>query len=77
MIKSLLNLPEWLEILDMMVVGYPGLKPREKLMRGKDKMVHFGVCQKDDFRTEDEVNDYIRKSRTWSDVTHSREADEA
>jgi nitroreductase len=76
LIKNLLGVPEYMEILDMMVLGYPGLKPREKLMRDKKKMVHYGMCKKEDFRTDDEVNDYIRKARTWSAATHHREADE-
>lgn len=75
LIKNLLSMPEYMEILDLMVLGYPALKPREKLMRDKNKMIHYGRCKKEDFRTDDEVNDYIRKARTWSAATHAREAD--
>jgi nitroreductase len=75
LIKDLLGIPEYLEILDMIVLGHPALKPREKLMRDKSKMIHYGRCKKEDFRTDEEVNDYIRKVRTWSGATHNREAD--
>ncbi len=75
LIKDLLGVPEYMEVLDMIVLGYPALKPREKLMRDKKKMIHYGKCKREDFRTEEEVNDYIRKARTWSAATHSREAD--
>jgi nitroreductase len=77
LIKDLLGLPEYLEVLDMLVLGYPALKPRAKLMRDKDKMVHYGRCREEDFRTAEEVNDYIRRARTWSGATHIREADPA
>jgi 5,6-dimethylbenzimidazole synthase len=74
-IKELLGITEFLEILDMVVVGLPALEPRRKLMRDKKKMVHHGRCRKEDFRTDEEVKDYIRKARTWSAATHRREAD--
>jgi len=75
MIKDLLGIPEYLEVLDMIVLGYPALKPREKLMRDKARMVHYGRCRKEDFRTDEEVYDFIRKSRTWVAATHRREPD--
>ena len=75
LIKNLLGVPEYMEILDVMVLGYPALKPREKLMRDTGKMFHYGRCKIEDFRTDEEVNDYIRKARTWSVATHQREAD--
>lgn len=75
LIKGLLGVPEYMEILDMMVLGYPALKPREKLMRDKNKMIHYGACKPEEFRTVEEINDYIRKARTWSAATHHREAD--
>ena len=75
LIKDLLGIPEYMEVLDMIVLGYPALKPREKFMRDKNKMVHYGRCRKEDFRTDAEINDYIRKARTWSGATHLREAD--
>jgi hypothetical protein len=75
MIKALLGIPDYMEVLDMMVLGYPAVKPREKLMRDKASMVHYGRCKEEDFRTTDEVNDYIRKARTWGAATHRREPD--
>lgn len=77
LIKDLLGIPPEMEIFDMMVLGYPALKPRPKLMRETSKMVHFGRCSSDAFRTDDEVNAYIRKTRTWVTATHRRLADKA
>jgi hypothetical protein len=74
LIKDLLGIPEYMDILDMIVIGYPALKPRGKLMRDKNKMIHYGKCGPEDFRTGEEVNNYIRKTRTWSAETHHREA---
>ncbi len=75
MIKDLLGIPDYMEVLDMMVLGYPALRPREKLMRDKARMIHYGRCKKEDFWTDDEVNDFIRKARTWVAATHRREPD--
>ncbi len=75
LIKDLLGIPPEMEVFDMMVLGYPALKPRPKLMRETTKIIHFGRCNRDDFRTDDEVNDYIRKTRTWVTATHRRLAD--
>ncbi len=71
-IKDLLGIPEYMEIFDMVALGYPVEKQRKKFMRSTDKMVHYDFCGKDDFRTQDEVNDYVRRSRTWTMATHDR-----
>jgi nitroreductase len=75
MIKDLLGIRKDLEIYDMMVVGYPAVKSRPKLLRDKDKMVHFEYCGSEAFRTDEEVREYIRKSRTWTIASHKRKAD--
>lgn len=75
LIKKLLGIPGEMEIYDMMAVGYPAMKPRPKLMREKAKMIHYDDCGEADFRTDEEVYDYLRKTRTWVMATHSRQAD--
>jgi len=63
MIKNLLGIPEPFEIYDMMVVGYSASPPQPRLMREKKKMVHYDYCGPEAFRTDEEVNDFIRRSR--------------
>ena len=74
--KGLLGIPEELEIYDMMALGYPAyrLGPR-KLMRDRQKLVHYDYCGKDDFRTDEEVNDYIKRARIWTTANHRRGVD--
>jgi transposase InsO family protein len=54
MVKEWLGIPATLEIYDLMAVGYPAVKPRPKLLREKDKMVHFDYCGPEAFRTDEE-----------------------
>jgi nitroreductase len=75
MVKQVLGLPEELEIYDMMAVGYPAMKPREKLMRGKNTMVHYDYSPPDSFRTEEEVIEYAKKAMTWMCATIRRKSD--
>ncbi len=65
MIKDLLGIPEPIEIYDLMLLGYPAENPRPKLLRSKEKMIHYDDCGPDDFRTDEEVRDFIRKTRAW------------
>jgi hypothetical protein len=46
----------------MMWLGYPAMEPVTKTMR-EDKMVHYDKCGANDFRTDAEVLDFIRRSR--------------
>ena len=75
LIKDLLGLPDYLEVYDMMALGYPANRPRPKLMRAKEKMVHRDYCGSDDFRTDEEVKDFIRRTRTWVSANHQRGVD--
>jgi len=75
MLKDLLGIPEKLEVYDMMALGYAAYEPRPKLMRDKEKMVHYGYCGEADFRTDEEVRDFVIKTRTWAAAAHERGAD--
>jgi nitroreductase len=72
MIKRLLGISEDFEIYDTLVLGYPATKPRPKLMRPKDRMIHFDYCGQNAFRTDEEVRDYIRKARIWTMASKTR-----
>jgi len=74
-LKNLLHIPRELEAYDMMALGYPAYKSRPKLMRPLDKMVHRDHFSEDDFRTDEEVRDFIKRTRAWVFATHRRGAD--
>ena len=75
LLKDLLGIPAELEVYDMMVLGYPANKPGGKLLRDKSRMVHHDYCGAADFRTEEEVRDFIKRTRTWCDANHRRGVD--
>jgi nitroreductase len=76
LIKDLLGIPLELEIYDMMALGYPAYKlDSRKLMRDRVKMVHHDYCGAEDFRTDEEVNDFIRRARIWTTANHRRGVD--
>jgi nitroreductase len=75
MLKNLLGIPQKMEVYDMMALGYPALKPRPKLMRDSEKMIHYDYCGVDKFRIDEEVNDFIKRARRWNIATHSRKKD--
>jgi nitroreductase len=76
MVKDLLGIPPALEIYDMMALGYPAYKlTSRKLLRDKGKMVHYDYCGPDTFRTDEEVNDFIRRARVWTTANHRRGVD--
>ncbi|MFC1910246.1 nitroreductase family protein [Chloroflexota bacterium] len=75
MIKNLLGINKELEIYDMLAVGYPAVRPRPKLMRDKDQLIHYDHCGSETFRTDEQVRDYISKSRTWTMACHKRKPD--
>ncbi|HDP36660.1 MAG TPA: hypothetical protein ENN27_02135 [Candidatus Atribacteria bacterium] len=75
MIKNLLGVSEYFEVYDVLVLGYPAAEASPKLLKPKDKMIHFNYCGPEAFRTEEEVNDFIRKARLWTMASHARKPD--
>jgi nitroreductase len=69
LVKNIVGIPETMEIYDMMAVAYPETKPRPKLLRDKDKMIHSNYCDADDFRSDDEVKEFVKKNRNWALAT--------
>ncbi len=69
LVKHLLGIPAAIEIYDMMALAYPATKPRPKLLRDKDTMVHSDYCGPDEFRSDDEVKEFIKKNRNWAMAT--------
>ena len=76
LVKDLLGIPPEYEIYDMMALGYPAYKlTSRKLMRDKGMMVHYDRSDAGDFRTDEEVNDFIKRARIWTTANHRRGAD--
>ena len=75
MVKNMLGIPRELEPYDMLVLGYPAYKSRPKLLRPKDKMIHYDYCSQEEFRTDEEVNDFAKRTVTWTSANHRRGAD--
>jgi nitroreductase len=65
-LKNLLGIPNELETYDMMVLGYPDMTPKPKFLREKEEMLHFDYCGEKAFRTDEQVRDFIRKTRNWA-----------
>jgi nitroreductase len=74
-LRTLIGIPEDLEPYGMVCLGYPAYKPRPKLLRPKEKMVHYDYCGAADFRTADEVSEFARKTWIWTTATHRRGVD--
>lgn len=70
LIKDLLNIPSELEIYDMMVVGYSDMKLGAKLMRDKAGMIHYDKAGPDEFQTDEEVRESIKKFRAGNVGRH-------
>lgn len=75
MIKDLLGIPNEMVPYDMMALGYPASMPGEKYLRDKAGMIHFDDCGIGDFRSDDEVRDFIKRARSWTIGAHQKKAD--
>lgn len=64
-IREIVGIPEALTIYDMMVVGYPAASPGPKIVRDLADMVHYDACGEQDFRTDEEVEEYARVTKAW------------
>jgi FMN reductase (NADPH) len=76
-LKNLLNIPSGVDIYDMIALGYPAYKSRPKFMRPLDRMIHYNYFGEEDFRTEEEVKDFIKRTRAWVFANHRRGVDKS
>lgn len=74
MIKQLLRIPSELEIFDMIALGYPEMEARPKLIRNREEMIHYDDCGQDDYRSIEDTQDFIKRTRNWNIGSHSRGA---
>jgi nitroreductase len=76
MVKNFLGIPHYMEVFDMIALGYPAMKPPKKFMRDIKNMIHYDDCGEDDFRSEEEMRDFTNRARNWSIGIHTKEAEE-
>jgi 5,6-dimethylbenzimidazole synthase len=69
-IREIIGIPEALTIYDMMVIGYAANTPDPKIVRDIDEIVHYDNCGEQDFRTDEEVTDYAKKTKAWCISQH-------
>lgn len=67
-IKALLGVPREFITYDMMAVGSTDFVPSEKKMRELKEVIHYGRCNKSDFRTDEEVKAYFKEGYTIGNV---------
>ena len=58
-VKALLGIPEEFMTYDMMAFGKTDFTPSEKKMRPLTEVIHYGRCNKDEFRTDEEIKAYF------------------
>jgi nitroreductase len=63
LLKELLEIPHKLDIYDMLVVGYPASQPKERFVRDRAEMVHDGRYNKDKYRSDEQIRDFIVRLR--------------
>jgi len=61
--KDLLGVPREIKFYDMLAVGYPDTKPKPRLVRDREEMVHYDYYDKAKFRTQQQVDDFIASIR--------------
>jgi len=74
LVKHLLNLPDFVYIYDVLLVGWPAMEPSAKLMRNLEEMVHHDRAKVDEFLDEEALRNQIRKLRAGNVARH-QEAD--
>ena len=74
--RDLLGIPKELDIVEMMALGYPAVRARAKLLRDPAGLVHHDRCGPGEFRSDDEVRDWVCRARAWTMASHARQADE-
>jgi len=58
-VKALLGIPEEFITYDMTALGTTDFITSEKKMRPLSEVIHYGLCNKSEFRTDDEVKAYF------------------
>jgi nitroreductase len=59
LLRELLEIPQKLEIYDMMALGYPADQPKPRWVRERVEMVHHGRYEKVKYRSDEEIRNFI------------------
>ena len=71
-IKKLVGIPDVFKLYDVLAIGYPAMKPSPKLLRDASDMVHYDYCKQNEFRTDEEVATFAKKTQSWAKDQHKR-----
>lgn len=74
LIKDYLGIPKEFDIFDMIVLGYPAVTPPRKYQRKLEDIRHWGIDNKGKFRSDEEVRDFVKKTRAWVTGCHAKKA---
>ena len=69
-IRNLIGIPDDLKIYDLMVLGYPAVRPVPKEVRAVKDMLHYNACGKDDFRSKEQVEKEAAITKAWCLSAH-------
>jgi len=59
LLRQLLEIPQGLEIYDMLVLGHPDSQPKPRFVRERVEMVHDGRYDKAKYRSDKEIRNFI------------------
>jgi nitroreductase len=59
LLRQLLEIPQGLEIYDMLVLGYPASQPKPRSVRERVEMVHHGRYDKAKYRSDKEIRNFV------------------
>jgi nitroreductase len=59
--RDLLNIPDYLELFEMMAVGHPDIKVGPKRLWPLKKLTHFDRCEDNEFRTIEELEGWFNQ----------------
>jgi len=70
LIKGILNIPSYMELYDMLLVGKAQMKVPPKLMRDKEEMIHYDKAGDEEFLSDTQVREQIIKFRAGNVGRH-------
>ncbi len=70
LIKGILNIPYYMELYDMLLVGKAEMKVQPKLMRDKEEMIHHDKAGPEEFLSDNKVKEQIIKFRAGNVGRH-------
>lgn len=62
-VKMLLGIPAPFEIYDMVAIGYPDEKPKQRSVRKVEDLVHYNRFDQHRFKSENELGIFVRELR--------------